>query len=228
MCGRYALGSIYSLSAEAETWLQQQHVDLGAAIAAHGPRYNIAPSTLCPVIAGGESGVTVREMRWGLVPGWARDPKIGNRAINARVETVAEKPMFRSAFRHRRALVPASGYFEWRTEQGGKQPYYLHAPDDALLFFAGLWEQWRTPEDSLLETCTILTGAAGTVAGKIHDRQPVILPPTRWSDWCKGTQDEARSVLDDLPEAPLAFHPVSRAVGSPRNQGAELIEPLAL
>jgi putative SOS response-associated peptidase YedK len=157
--------------------------------------------------------------------------KIGAHAINARVESVAEKPMFRVALKKRRCLVPASGYFEWRVEDEAKQPYFIQAPDKQLLLFAGLWEAWKPREDDEADwtrTFTIITGEPGKVSGDIHDRQPVILPPRRWGAWLDGRPEDAEGVLADVPEAELEYYPVTRAVGSPRNKGPELVEPVQI
>lgn len=149
--------------------------------------------------------------------------------INARAETVVTKPAFRAAFKKRRCLVPASGYFEWRVEEAGKQPYFIRDPAGDLLMFAGLWEAWRPAAgEEPIKNFTIITGEPGKVSGDIHDRQPVLLPPDLWAVWCDGMPDEAASVLTVVPEAELAYYPVPHAVGSPRNKGAELVQPIKL
>jgi putative SOS response-associated peptidase YedK len=136
-------------------------------------------------------------------------------------------PSFRTAFKKRRCLVPASGYFEWRVEEGGKQPYFIRDPDGHLLMFAGLWEAWRPAEgEEWVKTFTIVTGEPGKVSGDIHDRQPVILPPDLWAVWCDGMPDEASATLVAAPEAELVYYPVTKAVGSPTNKGSELVAPL--
>src|SRR5690606_6955805 len=164
------------------------------------------------------AGISVRELRWGLVPGWAKDVKIGYKAINARAETVAEKPMFRSAFKARRCLVPARGYFEWKGEKPPKQPYYIHPPGDDLLLFAGLWESWRPEQDAEpLYTYTIVTGPPGLVSGDIHDRAPVILPTALWHDWLTADPAAALELIRTAPEPDLTYYAVDRAVGTPKN-----------
>lgn len=193
------------------------------------PQYNIAPTEQAPVIAAGENGLEMKALRWGLVPSWATVLQIGARAINARVETAATKPMFRAAMKKRRCLIPAAGYFEWRKENGAKQPYFLHAPDNAVLLFAGLWEAWRPKGDDeadSVRTFTILTGAPGKVSADIHDRQPVILPADRWEQWLGPDENGAAAVLADVPEADLTYYAVTKEVNSPRNHGPEMIEPL--
>ena len=197
------------------------------------PAYNICPTSNQPVIASGDDGFQMKALRWGLVPSWAKDLKIGAHAINARQETVREKPMFRTAFKNpkHRCLVPATGYYEWTGEAGKKQPFYIYPPSKSLVCFAGLWEAWRDksdPEAEWVRTFTILTGDPGKVSGDVHDRQPVILPPELWERWLTAPVAEASALLAKVPEADLVYHPVSKAVSSPRNKGEELIEPIGL
>lgn len=227
MCGRYATFGPVSVSREAKTVLDQIELDIVSEIHQREDQFNIAPTQKALVIAQGEHGYEVKPLRWGLVPSWAKDEKIGAKMINARTETVASKPAFRNAFKKRRCLVPASGYFEWRVEEGGKQPYFIHDPDGHLLMFAGLWDVWRpSPEAEWTRTFTIVTGEPGKVSGDIHDRQPVILPPDLWQVWTESTPEEAAAVLVAAPEAELTYYPVPKAVGSPRNKGPELVRPI--
>jgi putative SOS response-associated peptidase YedK len=212
----------HEMKAVMDTW----HVDIESELNQREPRYNIAPTMKAPVIHQREDKTLVEAMRWGLVPGWAKDLKIGASAINARVETVATKPMFRTALKKRRCLVPASGYFEWRVEDGAKQPYYIRQPQGELLMFAGLWEGWKPPDaEEWLHTYTIITGEPGKVSGDIHDRQPVILQPDSWADWLDADGDPV-ALLADVREAELSYYAVPKAVGSPKNQGAELVRPV--
>jgi putative SOS response-associated peptidase YedK len=231
MCGRYAIYGPVSLSREAKEAANSLELDLERDLNQRDPQYNVAPTQSAPVIAHSENGYVVNAIRWGLVPSWAKDVAIGSRMINARAETVSEKPAFRSAFKKRRCLVPASGYYEWTGAAGSKQPYWIHAPDDQLLIFAGLWDIWRAGDTAeWLRTYTIITGAPGKVSGDIHDRQPVILPPDCWDDWLQGDPSIAQATLTHAigAEAELTYHPVSKAVGNPRNQGPELVEPISL
>ena len=229
MCGRYAMFGPVSVPREAKRELELLDVDLEAALNQREPQYNIAPTQHAPVLAASPEGCQVKAVQWGLVPSWAKDIKIGAQMINARAETVASKPAFRGAFKKRRCLVPASGYFEWKGEPGHKQPYFIHAPDGALLMFAGLWEAWRAKEtDDWLRTFTIVTGEPGRVSADIHDRQPVILPAADWSDWLTADAEVAQGLLEHVTEAALTYYPVTKAVGSPRNKGAELVEPISL
>jgi putative SOS response-associated peptidase YedK len=229
MCGRYATFGPVSVSRQAREVLEQMELDIISEINQREPQYNIAPTQKAPVVLHGDGGYHVRAYRWGLVPHWAPDMKFGAKTINARADTVAAKPSFREAFKKRRCLVPASGYFEWKGEPPNKQPYFIHDPAGDLLMFAGLWEGWReSPDAEWVHTYTVITGEPGKVSGDIHDRQPVILPPDLWEVWAEGTPADAQGVLATVPEANLTYHPVPKAVGSPRNKGPELVEPVEL
>jgi putative SOS response-associated peptidase YedK len=186
----------------------------------------------------------LRVMSWGLVPFWAKDPSVGSRMINARMETVAEKPAYRRAFERRRAILPADGYYEWyptqqRTKAGKqlKQPYFIRPQDDGVLAMAGLYEIWRDPtraEDDperFRWTCTVLTTQAEDELGHIHDRMPLMLPPEAYADWLDPTLSDRDTLLGLLePAAPgrLVAVPVSRLVSNVRNNGPELVEPIPL
>jgi putative SOS response-associated peptidase YedK len=178
----------------------------------------------------------LRVMRWGLVPFWAKDVRIGSRMINARAETVAEKPAFRRAFSKRRCLLPADGYYEWQQQPGAaKQPIYITRTDGRPLAFAGLYELWRDPAvarddpDAWLWTATIITTSAPDDLGMIHDRMPMIIDPGSWADWLDPASNDAadlRALLVPAAASGLATYPVSTAVNSVRNNGPHLIEPL--
>lgn len=229
MCGRYATFGPVSLSRQAREVMEELELDIISEINQREPQYNIAPTQKALIVGHGDQGYQAKFYRWGLVPTWAKDTKIASKLINARAETVVEKPSFRTAFKKRRCLVPASGYFEWKGEAGHKQPYFIHDPAGDLLMFADLWEGWKEPEAAeWLHTFTIITGEPGKVSGDIHDRQPVILPPDLWEVWMTGTPDEASATLVGAPEAELVYHPVTKAVGSPRNKGSEMVEPISL
>jgi putative SOS response-associated peptidase YedK len=177
----------------------------------------------------------LRTLRWGLVPSWAKDAAIGNRMINARVETITEKPAFRRAAARRRLLVPADGYYEWEAREGRtKVPHFLHAADGGLLAFAGLYELWRDPArpeddpDPWLWSLTIITTQASDELGRIHERTPVIVPPDMQGDWLDPALtdlDLVRQVLDAVPEPHLATYEVATTVNSVRNDGPELTLP---
>lgn len=233
MCGRLAQYAPIDIAALDEAALGDldAQLDLAGTLNQREPRYNLAPTQTAAVLArNAEDRLEVKGLRWGLIPSWAKDTKIGTSGINARVETVHEKPMFRTAFKKRRCVVPINGYFEWKPLDEGKQPYFIHAPDRTALLCAGLWEAWKPkhdPEAEWVRSFALITGGAGLVSGDIHDRQPVILPADRLGAWLDGSPDDALRALADLPETPLAYYPVSRAVGSVRNQGPELVAPLA-
>jgi len=229
MCGRYATFGPVSVSRHEREVLEQIELDIISEINQREPKYNIAPTQRAPVVVYGEGGYHVRDYRWGLVPHWSKDLKFGAKTINARADTVASKPSFREAFKKRRCLVPASGYYEWKGQSPNKQPYFIHDPAGHLLMFAGLWEGWReSPEAEWVHTFTVITGEPGKVSGDIHDRQPVILPADLWAAWCEAPPADAAGILDKVPEADLVYYPVSKAVGSPKNKGSELVEPIEL
>lgn len=176
----------------------------------------------------------LRVLKWGLVPSWAKDPSIGSRMINARVETLAEKPAFRRAFAQRRCLLPADGYYEWyRADKKTKQPYFIHPSDGGVMAMAGLYEFWKDPtradDDPLkwLTTCTVITTTAEDDLGHIHDRMPVIIARDRWADWLDPARTDPAKVLDVLDTgrpSGLAAYPVSSEVNSVRNNGPHLLE----
>lgn len=194
-----------------------------------GPRYNIAPTQ--PVAIVTAASPALRVVQWGLVPSWAKDPSIGARMINARSETAAEKPSFRAAFKRRRCLIPADGFYEWRkTSSGPKQPYWIALADKAPFAFAGLWEQWESPE-GFLESCTILTSAANALLAHVHDRMPVILPRDCYDRWLHTLETEARSLqslLRPFDAAAMRAWPVSTTVNSPRNETPECVTPIGV
>lgn len=194
------------------------------------PSYNVAPSNDVYVIIDSDAGERrLDAYHWGLVPRWAKDPKIGNRLINARAESVADKPAFRSALKRRRCIVPADGFYEWKKLAAGKrkQPYYVHRPDGEPFAFAGLWEEWRGPDGTPLRSCTIITCDANETMAPIHDRMPVILPPGAWDTWLDPANHDVPA-LDKLlvpaPPALLVARTVSTDVNSVRNSGAHLID----
>ena len=217
MCGRFAFYS------PAEAAAALFGADAGIEVE---PRYNIAPTL--PVAAVRQSAAGTRELvnfRWGLVPYWAKDPSIGNRMINARAETVAEKPAYRSAYRERRCLVLADGFYEWRTEARGKTPWYISLASGAPCAFAGLWESWRDRESGeVLHTCAIVTTAAQGPLAQLHDRTPVVLVPATAERWLAGDA----ALLGDVTAIPPALRawPVDRRVNNARNEGPDLVDPV--
>ena len=188
-------------------------------------RYNIAPTQPAPVVRrGGDGRRELALLRWGLVPSWAKDPSIGNRLINARAETVADKPAFRSAFKNRRCLVVADGFYEWRKVGDGKQPYRITLPDGGPFAFAGLWERWA-PAGEAIESFTIVTTDANPRLRPIHDRMPVILDPADHETWLEGGA-AALALLRPFPGDALAVHAVDRRVNNPRHDDPACIAPL--
>lgn len=228
MCGRYA------------DFLTDQQLQDAFAIAkvADDVRllpasWNVAPTQRVHMVradadAGGQR--TLEVARWGLVPSWAKDSSIGSRMINARAETVADKPSFRSAFAKRRCLIPANGYYEWHVRDGAKTPHFIHPQEDSALAFAGLYEWWKDKaapgEDDWLLTCTIITTAARDDMRELHDRQPVMLTADQREAWLH--PDSAPADLFNAIAAPapdLQWHAVDRAVGNVRNNEPDLVEP---
>ncbi len=216
MCGRYS--QRYSWSE-----LYELYQLTGPALNL-APRYNIAPTQNATVIRVGNDGRYASQMRWGLIPSWAKDISFGAKTINARSETVAEKPSFRSAFKKRRCLVPADGYYEWVGPKGDKQPYRIVVNDGALFSFAGLWETWNKDGETI-ESFTIITCAPNAVTGPIHPRMPVILAQDDYDDWLGGDDDK---LLRPYPAESMSAYPVSRAVNNVKNDTPECIEPIDL
>ena len=224
MCGRYAH------TRTPDQLLLDFSARLGDLFEDVGPDHNMAPTKKAPIVVGrSEESAAVRELvtgTWGLVPGWAKDPSIGSRMINARIETVAEKPAFRTAFGKRRAVVPVDGYYEWYVpEAGPKQPFFLSRPGGLSL--AGLYEWWKRPDGTWHLSFTILTTAAEGVDGILHDRAPLIVPPDVLDDWlAPEPAPDLLAVLEPATPGRVDAWPVSRAVGNVRNNGPELVVPL--
>ncbi|MCA9941530.1 MAG: SOS response-associated peptidase [Anaerolineales bacterium] len=192
------------------------------------PRYNIAPTQPVAVVrvaANGQRELTY--LHWGLIPSWAKDPGMGARMINARAETVAEKPSFRAAFRYRRCLVPASGFYEWRKLNGKKQPMYIMARDGGVWGIAGIWERWIASDGSEVESCAILTTEPNELLRPIHNRMPLIIPPeqyTAWLDPHSQRPDMVQPLLQPYPAANMSAYPVSTLVNSPFNDSPDCIQ----
>lgn len=216
MCGRFAL------KAPPAELIARFGLDECAEFA---PRYNIPPGTDIPVIRQSPEGRRVLHLlRWGLVPRWAKDADIGARLVNARGESIAEKPSFRDAFRRRRCLVPADGFYEWKADGRFKQPYYVSLKSGEPMAFAGLWESWKAPDGNELRTVCIVTTGANALMQPIHDRMPVIVPPERWADWLSAPDREIRQLIQPLPPEALQAWPVSRRVNKAGPDDAGLIE----
>jgi putative SOS response-associated peptidase YedK len=199
------------------------------------PRYNIAPTQPVGIVRLAQNGR--REwalVHWGLIPSWSKDPSMGAKMINARAETVAEKPSFRAAMKRRRCLVPADGFFEWKRGGSAKQPYFIHMQDGRPFAFAGLWEMWTSPDGSELDSCTIITTEPNTLMSDLHNRMPVILQPEDYDAWLgQGKDADARELgqlqhlLRPLDDGLLEAVPVGKYVNSPMNEGDGCIAPLA-
>ena len=191
------------------------------------PRYNGCPTQTFAAVRLDGSERSAAKLGWGLIPSWARDAKMGVRCINARAETVHKLPAFRAAFRRRRCLVPADGWFEWRSEGSGKQAYFLSAPDDELLSFAGLWERWEGPEGPR-ETFTIVTTAASAALADIHPRQPSVIDREDFDAWLDPatSTDQVLALARAASEGPYNQWRVSKRVNSSRNEGPDLVQPL--
>ena len=189
------------------------------------PRYNLAPTQVAPVVRRAEDGTrSLALLRWGLIPHWAKDTKIGARMINARSETVSTMPAFRESYHKRRCLVVADGFFEWRREGRARRPFLIARADGGLMAFAGLWSRWRDPQGADLTTFTILTTKANAVVADIHDRMPVILRADAYGCWLDPTLD-AEAVLRPVDASALAARPVSDRVNNVRNDDPGILEP---
>jgi putative SOS response-associated peptidase YedK len=224
MCGRFSQTASPDIIAE-----QFQVSDLPL----FQPRYNIAPSQ--PVVAIRiDPDTTTRTLvllRWGLIPSWAKDPKIGNQCINAKAETVAEKPSFRSAFKKRRCLVIATGFYEWQVQERTKQPMWIRLRSKRPFAFAGLWEHWTPTDGEPLETCTIITTEPNDLMASIHNRMPVILAPASYDQWLDPTFQQAeplKALLRPYSSEELTVHPVSTLVNNPRHDAPQCLEPVSV
>ena len=221
MCGRFSLG----VPTEA---LQEQFQLFGGPVVV--PRYNIAPTQPVAAVrmaAGGERELVM--LRWGLIPSWAKDMAMGARMINARAETVAEKPSFRSALKSRRCLIAADGFYEWRKEENGKQPYFIRLRGGVPFAFAGLWETWKGPEGPI-ESCPVITTEANEMMRELHHRMPVILPPEDYSQWLKPDETDREVLLGLLrpfASGELEALRVSTHVNSPAHDDPQCIAPVA-
>ncbi len=220
MCGRY------SLTHSAEEIAARFNVDRPRDFQ---PRYNVAPTQVMPVVRGADGERELAELRWGLIPFWAKDKKIGNRMINARAETAAKKPAFRAAFRRRRCLVAADSFYEWVEREGKKWPIRIRFGQGELGAFAGLWERWTDEQEQVIESYTILTTEAHEVLVDIHDRMPLWAPAQYWDNWLfddRAAEEVMDSMIDDFPSQQVSYEPVSRELNRPGNEGPQLVEPL--
>jgi putative SOS response-associated peptidase YedK len=217
MCGRY------NLITDAQAIVD--FFDLGNSLEME-PRYNIAPSQSVPAIRIRDNQRILGMFHWGLIPRWAQEKEIGYRMINARAETLAERPTYRTPFRTQRCLIPATGFYEWK-QQGTRQPYNIRIGEGKLFAFAGLWEQW-VHDDEIIDSCTIITTEANKVVQPVHDRMPVILHPRIYQTWLDpGNQstDDLAGLLRPCPPNWLNMYPVGNIVGNAKNDCPECIEP---
>jgi putative SOS response-associated peptidase YedK len=220
MCGRY------TLTRPAAEVTEQFGLEQPPALL---PRFNIAPTQQVFAVRRlpGEARPSPALLRWGLVPSWASDLSIGNRMLNARAETVAEKPAFRTAFLRRRCLIAADGFYEWRTVSGKKQPVHFRLRDGRLFAFAGLWERWAPPGGAAVESCTVLTTTANELVLPLHERMPVVLAPARYEAWLDPKNADLgllQSWLAPWPAEDMTAAAASARVNNPRNEGPECLE----
>ncbi|MZR31242.1 SOS response-associated peptidase [Sneathiella litorea] len=220
MCGRFSLTSPVEAMQRLFGFPERPNI---------AARFNIAPTTHIPAIRLGkdENGGNRHyfSAHWGLIPPWAKSTEFSAKMINARSETVAEKPAYRAAFRSRRCLIPANGFYEWEKQaKGVKQPWLIGIKDMPLFAFAGLWESWTSPDDDIIESCTILTTTASESIAFIHPRMPVILDPADYTPWLTG--EAGTEILTAIDADRMGFYKVSNRVGNVRNDDADLLKPL--
>lgn len=222
MCGRYTLY-------ETEDLAERFGVDLPEDI---HPSYNVAPSQTMPVIVNGTDTKHIEFMKWGLVPAWAKDSKMGPKLINARSESIFNKPAWRHVIRSHRCLVPANGFYEWKnTNTAQKQPYYIHPKERQIFSFAGVWDSWRTPDGETLKTYSIITTEPNHEISAIHNRMPVILYQEEelvWIDPTNNHPEDIAPLLHPYEDDGLELYPISQDVNSPANNSPSLLQPLAL
>ncbi len=219
MCGRFAI-----------TLPNDAMAQLFAASPANNlpdvPNYNVCPTNQVHVVSLAETGRVLAPMRWGFVPHWYKKPNDGPLLINARAETIAQKPAFKSACRDRRCLIVASGFYEWtKSPEGARLPWYIHAADQTPLAFAGIWQSWGS-DDEKMRTCAIVTTGANAAMAQIHHRMPVVLSQQDWPLWLGEAGTGAATLMEPAPDDALAFYRVDPAVNSNRASGPELIDPI--
>lgn len=221
MCGRY------TITVNPET--VQQELGLASMPADFQPRYNVAPTQPVAVVADAE-GRRAEMMRWGLIPSWAKDIEIGSKMINARSETITEKPSFRNAFMKRRCLVLADGFYEWQKgggPRGRSQPYYFKLEDGQPFAFAGLWEFWKSPQGEAIRSCTIITCPANDIVRPVHERMPVMLTGDALWAWMEGTSAaDLQAMLKPYPPQKMHSYPVAPLVNRPELDSSELVQPV--
>jgi putative SOS response-associated peptidase YedK len=214
MCGRYALTSPPAVIAERFGLAWTPEIE---------PHYNIAPSQVIPVVRETEAGRALAMLKWGLIPWWAKDATIGAKLVNARAETLADKPAFRDAYRRRHCLIPADAFYEWKPIEGRKQPYCIRLRAPGLFGMAGLWERWKAPDGQVVESCTIVTVDANSVVAPLHDRMPLILAPEDYGAWLAA---ETRALPHAVPAEAMVAYPVSPLVSNAKNDVPACLAPI--
>jgi putative SOS response-associated peptidase YedK len=196
----------------------------------HSSRFNVAPTQQVPVILNEEGVLKLDAFKWGLIPFWAKTASIGYKMINARADTVAEKPSFRNAFKQRRCLIPADGFYEWKVIGKEKQPYRILLKDQLIFSMAGLWETWTSPEGEEVKSCTIITTEPNELMVDIHNRMPMILSVEDEKKWLDKNQsvEDLKAMLQPFPAEEMKAYPVSMAVGNVKNQDSELIKEVMI
>jgi putative SOS response-associated peptidase YedK len=221
MCGRFTL--------VAEIPELQKELELGDANGDWNPKYNIAPSQKVPVVMDVKER-TIEFCQWGLIPFWAKDPSIGNRMINARMETLSEKPAFQQAFKSRHCLILADGFYEWQhtgTKRTSATPYYFRLKSEKPFAFAGLWDSWNKPDGESLKTCAIITCPPNEIVSRVHERMPVILNPENYWDWLsQNTRSEFEKHLVPFDSSKMIGFPVGKMINNPKYDSKDCIEPL--
>ncbi len=219
MCGRYSITTPVEGMRRVFGFPERPNLE---------PRYNLAPTQSAPIVRLGEDGRRhLASLRWGLIPSWAKEAAIGSKLINARSETLAEKPSFRGPLKSRRCLVPADGFYEWLKTDAGKQPYRIALADGGVFAFAGLWDRWALPGQDAVESFTIITTAANELLSPIHDRMPVMLDPAAYDLWLTAPPKEALAALDArIRSRAMTAYRVGPRVNSPRNDDPACLEPM--
>ncbi len=216
MCGRYALTSPPAVIAKRFHLLWTPEVV---------PHYNIAPGQSIPVVRETPRGRELVFLKWGLVPPWTKEASIGMKLINARGETLADKPAFRSAYRQRRCLIPADAFYEWTPVAGYRQPYCIRLADNGPFGMAGLWEDWKDPNGETVESCTIITAEANALIARLHERMPLIAAPDDYDAWLGA---ESKDLPRAVPAEAMRYYPVSRLVNNARNDLPACLDPIEL
>jgi putative SOS response-associated peptidase YedK len=221
MCGRYTMHH--------SPHQVEMRFGITQALSEPAERYNIAPTQQVAVVIENEGARFLDALKWGLIPSWAKEPGIGNKMINARAETLAEKPAYKQALSRRRCILPADGFYEWKTEGNARQPMHIRRKDGELFGFAGLWEEWKQPDGSPLQTCTIITTTPNEIMLPIHDRMPAILLPEDEETWLDVMHNKATDVLSLLhpyPSELMEAYPVDRRVNVPTIEDPALLNSL--